>query len=101
MSAEPCSACGKTGGVTKPVNSLTVWAPLLPRPHPMLPAEEYVVCLKCDSLLHFVRKAIAANQTTAKAGRWTHALAIFDDGSGYTIHNPAVEEAPTQKAANA
>lgn len=62
----------------------------LPRgAYPLIPAEEYSLCLNCHADARFVNKAVDAHATVRSAGRWASALIVFDNGETHKVKNPA------------
>lgn len=96
-----CGACGKPGKLSSSAAVILVWAPGLDRPYPLIPEEEYRVCMACDAIRGLVERAVAAHPVVSAAGRWTVALVVFDAGDGYTITQTAESARPTQKEATA
>lgn len=82
---EPCGSCGKVGWFSAPVAVVLVFAPSLPRPYPLLPAELYTVCCACDAVFSLVQRAVEAHPLVRGAGPWTRAVVVFDDGHGVEV----------------
>jgi hypothetical protein len=94
-----CGSCGARGRLSSSAAMILVWAPRLERPYPLIPLEEYRVCMGCDAIRSLVEKAVAAHPALSAAGRWTTALIVFDAGDGYTIRQDSQSERPTQSKA--
>jgi hypothetical protein len=85
-----------------PVSVVLVFAPGLERPYPLIPAEEYRVCNRCDAIFAFIDRACALHVVVSEAGPWTRAIVIFSDGAGLDVAAKREESArPTQKMAMA
>jgi hypothetical protein len=71
VSAEKCGACGMTRLLSAPIAVILVFVPGLPRPYPLIPDEDYRVCLQldarapCRAAFCLVDKACAAHWTSA------------------------------------
>jgi hypothetical protein len=96
----PCPACG-TQTMTSHVAVLLVFAPGLKRPYPLIPEDEYSVCVNCRATFTFVDRACAGHRVMRLAGPWTRAIFMFDDGSGLDVTVKRQDEQPTQKMASA
>ncbi|HEX9579016.1 MAG TPA: hypothetical protein VF993_14780, partial [Myxococcales bacterium] len=59
-----CGICRKTGTFTAPVSVILVFAPGMPKPYPLIPAEDYRVCGACDAIFTLVNRAADAHPTT-------------------------------------
>ena len=95
-----CGSCRRTGGFSEPVSVILVFAPGLERPYPLIPAEEYQVCTRCDAVFAFIDRACALHATVSAAGLWTRAIVLFSDGAGLDVAARREEQArPTQKMA--
>lgn len=77
--------------MTEPVAVILVFAPMLKRPYPLIPADDYTACVECDALLTLVCKAVAAHPETRNAGDWTRAVVLCIDGMtvGIVPNRPA------------
>ena len=96
-----CGNCRRSGGFSKPVSVLLVYAPGLERPYPLVPDAEYRVCNRCDAIFALIDKACEHHATMSQAGPWTRAIVIFDDGAGLDVAAKREETRPTQKMAMA
>ena len=94
-----CGSCRKTGGFSQPVSVILVFAPNLERPYPLIPAEDYQICTRCDAIFALIDRATEAHPVVSKAGAWTRAIVIFSDGHGLDVAAKRDEARPTQKAA--
>src|SRR5258708_7104058 len=52
-----CGICRKTGTFTAPVSVILVFAPAMPKPYPLIPAEDYRVCGACDAIFTLINRA--------------------------------------------
>ena len=97
-----CGSCRRSGGFSKPVSVVLVFAPGLERPYPLIPAEEYQVCTRCDAIFAFIDRATAQHKVVSEAGFWTRAIVIFSDGAGLDVAARRDQSTrPTQKMAMA
>ena len=80
-----CGVCRKVGQFTAPVSVILVFAPGMPKPYPLIPAEDYRVCSACDAVFTLVNRAVEAHPTTRAAGPWTRAIVVFSDGHGVDV----------------
>lgn len=77
--------------MSKGVTVLVVYNDVLPRgSYPLIPAEEYFVCLECHADIRFINKAVEAHATMRTMGKWNSAIIVFDDGETLKVKNPAV-----------
>lgn len=85
-----CGNC-KSGKMSKGVTVLVIYNDVLPRgSFPLIPAEEYFVCLECHADIRFINKAVEAHATVRVTGKWNSAVLVFDDGEILRVKNPAV-----------
>ena len=97
-----CGSCRRTGGFSQPISVVLVFAPGLERPYPLIPAEEYQVCTRCDAIFAFIDRATSMHPVVSEAGLWTRAIVIFSDGAGLDVAAKREQSArPTQKMAMA
>jgi len=80
-----CGICRKTGTFTAPVSVILVFAPAMPKPYPLIPAEDYRVCGACDAIFTLINRAVDAHPTTRAAGPWSRAIVVFSDGHGVDV----------------
>ena len=96
-----CGSCRRTGGFSEAVSVILVFAPGLERPYPLIPAEDYRVCTRCDAVFTLIDRAVEGHTVTQSVGHWTRAIVIFTDGAGLDVAAKDVEAQPTQKMAMA
>ena len=96
-----CGSCRRTGGFSEAVSVILVFAPGLERPYPLIPAEDYRVCTRCDAVFSLIDRAVEGHSITQQAGPWTRAIVIFTDGAGLDVAAKDVETRATQKMAMA
>ena len=94
-----CGSCRKAGGFSAPVSVVLVFAPGLERPYPLIPAEAYRVCTRCDAVFNLVDRAVEGHTVTQQAGPWTRAIIIFSDGAGLDVAARQQATRATQKMA--
>src|SRR5438128_2676674 len=87
-----CRYCQAEAQLSAVVAVVLLFAPGLARPYPLIPAEDYRVCLGCSQALpSLVTRAQAAHALTADAGAWTRALVICVDGRGYEVRDASAQ----------
>jgi hypothetical protein len=71
--------------MSRPVSVILLFAPTLAKPYPLIPAEDYSVCLNCDAIFTFISKAQKAHPLVREAGDWTRAIVVYSDGHGCDV----------------
>lgn len=87
-----CDACGAIDQFCAPIAVILVFAPGLPEPYPLIPAEHYRACTACDAIVTLVTRAVQAHPATRTAGRWTRAVVVSIDGEGVDCYATAHAE---------
>ncbi len=80
-----CQQCRRSGAFTEPISVILVFAPGLGRPYPLIPADDYSICSKCDAVFALVDRATQSHSVTREAGHWTRAILLFSDGRGLDV----------------
>lgn len=81
--AEDCGICRAPADPSAEILLVIVFAPGLERPYPLIAAEGYRYCKRCDGLLHLARRAIDSHPVTREhAATWTKALVVDVEGKG-------------------
>jgi len=80
-----CQSCRSSGFFTSPISVILVFAPGLERPYPLIPADDYQICSRCDAIFTLVDRATESHNMTRNAGRWTRAIVLFVDGQGLDV----------------
>ena len=80
-----CRTCRAAGQFTSPISVILVFAPGLERPYPLIPAEDYCICSKCDAVFTLIDRATQSHNVTRKAGPWARAIVLFIDGNGLEV----------------
>jgi hypothetical protein len=93
-----CGTCRRSGAFSAPVSVMLVFSDGLPRPFPLIPAEDYSVCTRCEAVFGLIDRAVASHAATKAAGPWTRAIVVFSDGQGLDVVPPQAARA-TQKMA--
>jgi hypothetical protein len=90
-----CGNCGEKMQLSPLVSVVLIFAPLLQRPYPLLPAEDYRLCTTCDAIFNFVSKAAEAHPSTRESavGPWSKAIVVYDSGDGAEVRAKRAAEA--------
>jgi hypothetical protein len=80
-----CGRCGRDDAFGIPVALVMVFAPLLKRPHVLVPEEDYRICMACEMVFTFVNRAVASNEAALAGGPWSRAIIVLQNGKGFEV----------------